>query len=105
MWAALRRQPVFIGELLTLLTGRSPDPAKLSAAFPWRAWRLGSQRLDERREAVECGQVFLRREVAEEGGRGDLGRFGHLLDGGDGVAAFAEESERFTQEIVLYARK
>ncbi|MGW2160061.1 hypothetical protein [Nonomuraea sp. NPDC001699] len=32
-WAALRRQLVFIGELLSLLTSRSPDPAALPAAF------------------------------------------------------------------------
>ncbi|GAA2206809.1 hypothetical protein GCM10009850_022670 [Nonomuraea monospora] len=32
-WAALRRQLVFIGELLTLLTGRSHDAAALPPAF------------------------------------------------------------------------
>ncbi|MEU1388013.1 MULTISPECIES: hypothetical protein [unclassified Nonomuraea] len=32
-WAALRRQLVFIGELLTLLTGRSPDTTKLPDTF------------------------------------------------------------------------
>lgn len=32
-WAALRRQLVFIGELMTLLTGASPDPSKLPRAF------------------------------------------------------------------------